>query len=468
MSAIPLAFGASSRGVGKFPGFITRNLFAEAPSSDPNSLALIGRAGLEAFATAGNGPIRAVFQRSGLFGGDALVLSGQTLYRVSSLGMVTPFVGSVPGTDRVRIDAGPDVNGDSEARIALGSSGIYLTAALTVAQEAFPDGAGVQDVIFLRGFWVAIRQDTQVLYSRVPGDVSWSAITFTSAEYEPDKAIGLARLGDTILVFGETSLEPFALTGTAANPLAPYPGSAQDIGCRGRDTIINVAGTVYAVGDDCSVYKFTPTRSVISDPALAERIRLTNASDLRAWGFKKDQHVYYILSLGTETWAFDELNDLWATYSSKGYDYWRAHLGADVSGVALAADSLTNSGQLWRVNPEKLTDNGDEIERIATAYLALPEGRLVCANVVLQCARGEAPLSGQGSDPLVGLRYSDDDGHTWSTWQFRTLGAMGRYRDKARWNGLGTIKEPGRLFQFKVTDPTVVRLSKALMNVPTQ
>lgn len=70
--------------------------------------------------------------------------------------------------------------------------------------------------------------------------------------------------------------------------------------------------------------------------------------------------------------------------------------------------------------------------------------------------------------PLVGMRYSDDLGKTWSHWKFRTLGKAGRYLDKARWNGLGRIRAPGRMFQLKATDATIRRFSQLLMNVPPE
>jgi hypothetical protein len=72
------------------------------------------------------------------------------------------------------------------------------------------------------------------------------------------------------------------------------------------------------------------------------------------------------------------------------------------------------------------------------------------------------------SRPLVGMRYSDDLGKTWSRWQFRTLGKAGRYLDKARWNGLGRIRAPGRMFQLKATDATIRRFSQLMMNVPPE
>lgn len=461
---IPLAYGASVRDVGRFPEFITLNMFAEGTASNQeNGLALVGRAGLETFATAGTGPIRGVYQKSGLFGGDALVLSAQTLYRVSDSAVVTAATGSIPGTGRVSIAAGPNSDGDSEARIANGD-GVYLFDGTTVAAEDFPDDAGVTGLDYIRGFWIAIRADTQQLYSRVPGDVAWDPITFTSAEYEPDQAVAVTHLGDTLLVFGETTVEPFALTGTAANPIEPFGGSAQDVGTRNRDTVVRFADAVFAVGDDCAVYKFTPQRKVISDNGISERIRKTAASDLRAWGFVQDQHAFYVLTLSDETWVYDDSNPGWARWNSNGYNFFRGHLGTDVTGRVLAADALPASGQLWRLNPEKLTDAGDEVERIVTGFLELKGGQLLCNNVTINCAVGYGLQTGQGLDPRVGMRYSDDGGRTWTEWLWRSLGAVGQYDTEVRWNGLATIRAPGRHFQWKVTDPVHVRISDARMN----
>lgn len=67
--------------------------------------------------------------------------------------------------------------------------------------------------------------------------------------------------------------------------------------------------------------------------------------------------------------------------------------------------------------------------------------------------------------PLIGMRYSDDMGHTWSHWRWRPTGKAGEYKIKVRWNGNGSIKSPGRIFQFKITDETISRVSRLLMNV---
>jgi hypothetical protein len=464
MTRILLAQGAGVRDVGRFPEFATLNMILEQTSSDQETgVALIGRPGQDEFADTGGGPSRAVFKKAGLFGGDWLVVHGQTLFRISTSATVVAAVGTIPGTGRVRIAAGPNADGDSEARIVNGDA-IYLFDGTTVTQEAFPDDAGVTDILYIRGFWIAIRTGTQQLYSRVPGDTVWDPITFTSAEYQPDLAVALAALGDTVIVLGETSTEPFALTGTAANPIEPYGGSAQDVGVRNRDTVISFAGAVWAVGNDCSVYKFTPQGRKVSNPGIAERIRKTSAADLRMWGFTQDEHAYVVVTLSDETHVYDDTNDRWQRWRSNGYNFFRGHLGVEVSGKVLCADALPSSGLLWLLNPEKLTDAGDEIERMVSGYVEVKGGSVSCNNVTLRCAVGVGTATGQGVNPRVGMSYSDDDGRTWDEWMWRDLGKVGKYETEVRWNSLGTIKAPGRHFRWRITDPVQVRITDARMN----
>ena len=69
--------------------------------------------------------------------------------------------------------------------------------------------------------------------------------------------------------------------------------------------------------------------------------------------------------------------------------------------------------------------------------------------------------SGQGSDPQVCLRVSDDLGRTWSNEKWRSLGAQGAYRTRVRWNRLGQARD--RVFELSGSDP--VRTTLIDLNV---
>jgi hypothetical protein len=463
MVSAPFALGANKRSA--FPGFPQLNLYAEkSPTSPDKPFALVGRPGLENYATVGDGPIRALHRKSGLFDDGAIILSDETVYKLSTSSAVTAFTGSIPGRERVSIASGRDADQNDVVRIA-NDLRLYKVTGTTTTAEDFPavgESDGATSIAYIRGFWIAIKTDTQQAYYLVPGDTDWTALSFASAEYQPDKLIAVMILGDQIWFLGAATTEVWALTGQASPAIQPYGGLNFDIGCRARDSAVVVGSSLIWVGNDCSVYLSNGgVPKPISDNGLAEQIRRTNPLYLRAWGYVLDQHVYYLLTLEDETWIYDGSTGFWNPANSKGYNYFRAHIGSDVSGLALAADALPNNPQIWRVNPDALTDADDEIERLATAFLEWKGPRTRCANVSLLCELGN---TGQGEAPQIGMRWSDDGGKTFSDWLFRSIGRVGEYSARPVWNRLGDIRPPGRVFQFKSTDPAVVRLSDCRVN----
>lgn len=463
MPSAPFALGANKRSA--FPGFPQLNVFAEkTPTSSDKPYALVGRPGLEEFARVGNGPIRALHRKAGLFDGGSIILSDETVYKLAANGTQTPFTGTIPGKARVSIASGQDADIQDVARIATPDR-MYKVLGGAVTAEGFPsvgETEGAVAVRYVRGFWVAIKVDSQQAYYLVPGDPDWTALSFASAEYAPDKLVAVEILGDQIWFLGEATTEVWALTGEASPAMQPYGGLNFDIGCRARDAACVVVDSLIWVGNDCAVYLSNGgVPKIISDNGLAEQIRKSDPHALRAWGFSLDQHVYYVLTLEDQTWIFDSSTGFWNPANSKGYNYWRAHIGSDVSSSALAADALPNNPQIWRVTPDKLTDAGDEIERLVTAFYEWKGPRARCNSVSVLCELGN---TAQIEAPQVGMRYSDDQGKTWSDWLFRSLGQIGQYSMRPTWARLGEIKPPGRLFQFRSTDPAVIRFSDVLVN----
>ena len=50
------------------------------------------------------------------------------------------------------------------------------------------------------------------------------------------------------------------------------------------------------------------------------------------------------------------------------------------------------------------------------------------------------------------LRWSNDGGFTWSNEYWRTLGAAGYTRNRAKWNRLGRARD--RIYEVNFSDPT--------------
>lgn len=469
MAAIAIPYLAAKRTVGRFPELTMQNFIVERTETQiERPLALIGRAGLKPFVTVGQGPVRGLYQKAGLFNDDALIVSGTQVFRVAQNGQVTTLTGSVAGRGRVRIDMGRDADANDIARIATGE-GLYLVSGNTVTEEDFPDNTrpGCQDILEFRSFWIAIRTGSDLVYYLVPGSTTWTALDYASAEYQPDKLEALESRGQGLWFLGTDSTEVFGLTGDGNDPIAPIGGMAYDAGCRARDTAVNIAGVLFWVDQRCNVMMSTGgAPESISSSALAEQIRLSPAEDLRAWGYGRDGHVFYVLTTGDATWVFDASSERWGRFSSKGYTYWRAHLGSDVGGFVIASDALQGSNKVWKLEPGRNTDEDDEIVRRFTAMIEVPEGALSLGNVVVNMALGYSPRTGQGSSPLVGMRYSDDGTATWSGWQWASPGITGARKGQVRWNRLGQVRPPNRFLEFTCSDPIEVRVSDVRGNVP--
>ena len=411
MSQIALSYGANERS--NFPPLSALNVIAE-PNPTVSKLAILGRPTLAVFATAGTGPIRGVFQKSGLFSDAAVVVSGENVYLVAINGIVTLCTGTVPGFEIVDLDGAVNTSGTTsvdEVRIATGS-GLYLLTGTTVAAETFPDDAGVTSIMALRGFWFAVRADSQIGYIKIPGG-SWQALDAVSAEKQPDALIAAWPLGDLTIFLGAASLEGWQFTGEASPPIAPVPGQTFDnVGLLSVNAVTSNASALYFVGSDFAVYEYSTYPKVISDFALTQAIRNTDASLVRMGTLTLDQHNYIVVRLANDaTWVFDLATRIWSPWATKGLAYFQPHLFSQIGGRALAYDSA--AGTIWTMNPDGLSDGTDEVVRRFTGFVALPSGVGYVDSVSLDVQGGVGLVSGQGSDPQIGLSISTDGGGTW-------------------------------------------------------
>jgi len=81
--------------------------------------------------------------------------------------------------------------------------------------------------------------------------------------------------------------------------------------------------------------------------------------------------------------------------------------------------------------------------------------------VDLEC--GRALATGQGRDPQIMLRWSDDGGHTWSNEHWRSAGRMGQYAHRALWQRGGRSRD--RIFEVVVSDPVPWNLLQMILDV---
>lgn len=458
---IALGQYAYRRADGLLPSVELRNVFFErVPSNLKDYVALLTRPSLTLYTTAGRGPCRCFYRKEGALNGDAFSVSGQMLYRVANGGSVTP-IGAVPGYGHVEMAA-------SRTKALIANDGALLqTDGNTVTAMAFPDNQPVRSVGYINGYFLAVPVGSHRIYYTDLTTGLFDATRFVSAERYPDDLEKLIITSDEVWAMGKTSTEVFVPTGIDTSEQPPFQrveGRLYKKGCIHRATAVTADNTVFWVGysedGGLALFRGDSVPVIVSDPSLAERIKKANKETMKAWCFGMPGHNFYVLSLGDQgTWAFDIATGVpfeWKTHFRTG---WRAHLGSGVwDGTVLAGDD--EDGSIWLVDENGVTDNGTPIEQIVTAGVPV-SGQQTNSNLSLDCAVGQVAINETAE---IRLEYSDDQGRTWCDEGPMQLGLEGDYFNRVRWDMLGTMLPPARIYRLTTTSPVRMRVEAARIN----
>jgi len=124
------------------------------------------------------------------------------------------------------------------------------------------------------------------------------------------------------------------------------------------------------------------------------------------------------------------------------------------------------NGNIYAFDLDDFSDNGS-IQKWLRSWRALPTGqnnlkRTTQHSLQLDCESGVGLNLGQGSDPQVMLRFSDDGGHTWSNEHWKSMGKIGEYYKRVIWRRLGmTTKLRDRVYEVSATDPVKIAIMGA-------
>jgi hypothetical protein len=121
------------------------------------------------------------------------------------------------------------------------------------------------------------------------------------------------------------------------------------------------------------------------------------------------------------------------------------------------------NGNIYAFDLDVNSDNG-QIQKWLRSWRALPSGtnnlkRTAQHSLQLNCETGVGLNLGQGSDPEVMMRWSDDGGHTYSNEHWTKMGRIGAFGYRAFWRRLGmTLKLRDRVYEVSGTDPVKIAI----------
>jgi hypothetical protein len=464
----PVPFATQSYRSASLPVSAQRcvNCYAEAEPQDAKTpVAVLGSPGLLPFAICGSGPVRGI----NFMNGVAYVVSGQRLFSMTSLGVVTDIGGSIGGSGIISM-----ANNGTQIVIVNGVNGYVWSQAsgfqVITSVNFFP----ANTVTFFDNFFVFDKAGTNNYFISASGDgTSYLGTDFAAAEVQSDFVLSIVNQQETLLIFGGTTIETWYDAGLVNFPFLRTNGATIERGCAALMTPIKEDNSVFFLGNDFVFYRLSGTSlQRVSTHAIEDMFQsFPTVSDAYTFSYTFDGHKLIVLTFPTAnvTIKFDISTNLWHERESwdqnnNSYGRWRGNVGIMAFGKVLIGDAF--SGQIGFLDQNTFTEYGNTMRSIMTSPTIHDDRKLLGIPVFeLDVESGTGTTTGQGSNPQIMLDWSNDGGRTFKPQQqWMTLGALGAYVTRARWLGLGGHRS--WVFRAMISDPikqTVIRAHAEVM-----
>lgn len=443
----------------------TINLFPETiPQGNKASAALLPAPGMSNFAAFSDSPGRGAFTHDG----RAWAVAGRTIYEVSSDGSVTSR-----GT--VAVDANPvtmDTNGDGGGQLMITSGGSVNMLNLTTHALTTPLASGATMCGQLDGFFLSLNAATSTLRISESLDGStWSGTQIAQRTSASDPWIAMIVARGEVYLFGDKTGDVWYNAGLSPFPFAERPEGYAQVGIVAQFSLTKFFGTIAWLGRSESgnpaVYwmdGYTPVK--ISTPAMEWLIQTYadagGIDDTIGWSYDREGHSFYVLHFPTanRTFAYDATTRKWhrrGFYDTALGEFvaYRPMFHAHCFDRNLVLDR--DSFRMYSLSSTVYTDVGGlELRRVRRLpHIANQNRRIYFTDAELECDRGIGQTTGQGVNPLVGLRTSNDGGNTFGPSRMRSVGRIGEYRTRVRWDGCGSARD--RVWELWSADPAPTR-----------
>jgi hypothetical protein len=351
----------------------------------------------------------------------------------------------------------------------VGSETMYLLnfSIIPSSDGAFTGGSSV-DIV-----------DNYFVYNR-PNTQQWAAsnllspitygLSFASKFTGPDNLVSLICDHGQVYLLGETTSEVWADQGTFPFAFQRIPGSSSQHGIASQFSLAKLGNSFAYVAKNnrgqaeiVMMNGYFPQR--ISTHAVENTLVNQNVSDAIAYTYQLEGHECYVVTFPSIdlTWVYDISTQLWHKWLSvdnqNNFHRHRSNCAAVFQNLVLVGDY--QNGQIYSLDPNNYTDNGDEIRRVRRCpHLVTDFQRQYFEELQIQFQPGvglegitDPPLNQEttGAVPQAMLRWSNDGGSTWSNEHWSQIGKVGKYKNRIIWRRLGQARD--RIYEVVVTDP---------------
>lgn len=489
----------SQRLVNFFPEVIQSGL-----GRDGAAVYLIGTPGLLTQFALADGPPRGQFTIPRTFPGvdRSFIVSGGTLYEL----FAPPTAPVIQG--RVANDNYPVFMAANKSQLAIASAQhLYIFNLVTNTLtgpilDTQNDPLQPISVVYNNGFFVANCTfpltpgqapipGTNIRFSAPFDGTVWDPIDEFDAEASGGTTLVLLSIQNQVWAFTEDIIEPFQATTDPNNPFQPVLSGIMQIGIGAAASAVVLDNAPIWLGSDkerggISIWTalgYTPTR--ISNVALDATLDGYNRKGVqlaRSFAYNQEGHSIYQISFPdlsvNATWRYDKTLPPELAWYEVGY--WNPadmnysahkslthsfafgmHLVGDRGGIK--ADGTTSSTwSVFEMSTKYFNDDGFSTRRLRrTPHLTAGQLYLFFQKLEIVAEAGLGLNTGQGSDPQIMIRWSDNGGKTWKSERWRSLGKIGKFRKRIRLWKLGRSLD--RVFEVVFSDPVPIRLIDGLV-----
>lgn len=416
---------------------------------------------------------------------DNYILAGwdDGLEAVTANGTVIPLTGTVAGTDPLIMAR--NLRNIPEIAIVT-ESGSYLANLDTMTVVPYPltdvseaqDGSEMVDVLgavnsvdYYNGYFIFTRPNGDIVASDLQS-ANIPELSDDKAQAAADGALRVLNNGETVLIFGTSTIEVWADVGKSPFPLAR--STVIPVGLLGPYAVAGGPAVwergVLFVASDFTVRQmdgYTP--QIVSNEAVSRDIMDARfeADQIMAQVYVFNSHAIFSLTHPDWCWEYNLTTGSWHRRRSLTDTTWRAGFACNFAQRWLAQDWKKDG--LLEIDPDTYHEDGDRLLAMLTSapLKDFPISvRVPTLYFDFEVGMGRVDAAGvEGADPGVMLSWSHDGGATWSNPLARSLGRQGQRSRLIDLRNTGRSSHRGIMLRWAITDPVDVTFRQTVASV---
>ena len=343
----------------------------------------------------------------------------------------------------------------------------------TLTEVTDPDFQTSDTVGFYRGFFVFTTTDGKQLFvSNLNAPLTFDALDFGSAEGDPDRIVTQIVDHDQLSIIGAKTTEVFKSIQTADFPLQIIPGAFTQKGAHTKYGAVKFDNTYMFIGGGenelTAIWRQTSSASAskISTDAIDNAIQKFNEAEISeafTMTFSKKGQFFAVFSFNSnripgQTFVYNGTasalsgSPVWFEFQSGITDApWRVNAIVKAYGRLFCGDAI--DGRIGELVDNVYTEYDNAVLRqAATQPFSINDFSVFAGEIEATFQAGVGLTTGQGSDPVARMDFSDDGGRTFSNEFKRFIGKIGEFGRETVWRRQGRVPK-FRTIRFTVTDP---------------